>query len=167
MSATNGTPSVGADLGEVAIPNFFGEAFHAVVRRMHFEHQAGVRTDGALVVLGPGAVCGAHLEDAGTSCGDDLGKPERSPDLDELAAETTASFPPANAAIANSSAPALLPTISAASAPVRAVTRALAYFPRPPGCQFRDPFRGGVPGGCLGGGSHRFGMERSSSEIGV
>ena len=71
----------GAQLGEGDRP---GETFDAKVAGMHLEQAAGVRSDGARVVLQPSAVGGADLAQPSPGRRNEVGQPEAGADLDQL-----------------------------------------------------------------------------------
>jgi hypothetical protein len=73
------------DLRELRQPRLLGEADDAEVRLVHAQHRSGVGRDGALVVLGPGAIRGADLPQPRPGAGQDLGDAEAVADLDQLA----------------------------------------------------------------------------------
>ena len=80
------TTTGGPERRELGDRRRLGEADHAVVRRVHLEHERGALGDRALVVGPAGAVGGADLDEPGAGLGEDLGNAEAAADLDQLAA---------------------------------------------------------------------------------
>lgn len=73
------------DAREVGGGDAGGEALDAVVAGVHAHEQAGAGADDGLVVLGVGAVGGAHLDELHAGAGHDVGDAEGAADLDQLA----------------------------------------------------------------------------------
>ena len=103
---------------QVGFRHAFGEADHAVVRRVHLQQHGRVGRDGALVIEGVRLVRGAHLHHACVRLRHDVGTRKLPPISTSSPRLTMASCPAANSASTIMTAAALLFTAMAASAPV-------------------------------------------------
>ena len=74
------------DRSKLACSYFRGETLDAIVRRMHLEDEASLRSDCVRIVLRMRAVGGADLHKLGAGAGHDIRHAEGAADLDQLAA---------------------------------------------------------------------------------
>ena len=71
--------------GEFGGRHFFGEATEVEVGSVHLEDHRGAGGDGFFVVVEVGFVGGAHFNELGSGCFQDIGDAEAAADFDELA----------------------------------------------------------------------------------
>ena len=72
--------------GHLGIGHAVGKALDGVVAGMHLHQQGGVLADGPFVVVGVGAVGGAHLDQAAAGLGHDVRDAKRTANFHQLAA---------------------------------------------------------------------------------